>query len=241
MLQVLNGKILETKRMLNLTAIDPELNGFGTCSRNLKDRNKSEEYNYLNNPQTGVLSVLALDIESNPTKMPWKTSIPCRPCYVHSMAMSSNYVISICNPISMDLSDTTKPFSQSKIYEPQSPTEIFVIDKITGKHYFYGILGHGRPSPGTSVSIGRLGNGFESGTLQFSQARYQVRLENWNRPDATDEDDGIILTIVINREATHSVLVAIDTKTFKEVARSDMPQVYALGPHGTFIEGEFGI
>lgn len=33
----------------------------------------------------------------------------------------------------MDLSDTTKGFLQSMIYEPDSPTEFYVLDKITGK------------------------------------------------------------------------------------------------------------
>ncbi|KAF4503542.1 retinal pigment epithelial membrane family [Fusarium agapanthi] len=359
MLQVVDGKTLEPKRMLTYATIDPELQGFGIVSHALKDRNRGEEYNYLINPQTGVLSVFALDIKSNPTKLLWKTPNPCTPFYVHSTAMSSNYVVSIRNvsnyntsqtdvptysyhlALSMDLSDTTKPFTQSMIYEPESPTEFFVLDKITGKHiasyslpdnimffhsvnrydyvdphtnevnihvdlcaysdrvpyndyhlsnildpaapfqdgvlvryelegvgkadpttftrattkaaiggthlelpriakstsmvhgyrYVYGISGHGGPSPGTSVPIGLLENG-ESAPCEpiFIQ-----------RPGATDEDDGIVLTIVINREATHSVLVAIDAKTFKEVARADMPQVYALGPHGTFIEGEFGI
>src|SRR5688572_31837869 len=38
------------------------------------------------------------------------------------------------------------------------------------------------------------------------------------RPGATEEDDGIVLTIVINREGTHSILVALDGSTFEEVA-----------------------
>ncbi|KAF5963532.1 beta-carotene 15,15'-monooxygenase [Fusarium bulbicola] len=371
MLQVVDGKTLEPKRILTYAAIDPELQGFGIVSHALKDRHRGEEYNYLINPQTGVLSVSALDIKSNPTKLLWKTPIPCRPCYVHSMAMSSNYVVFIRNPISMDLSDTTKPFTQSMVYEPESPTEFFVLDKITGKHiasytlpdnimffhsvngydyvdprtneinihvdlcaysdrvpyndyhlsnildpaapfqdgvlvryelegvgkadpttftrattkaaiggthlelpriaksasmvhgyrYVYGISGHGGPSPGTSVPIGRLGNGLKAVHCSFlshvAKCDWETgTFKEWwpengesapcepifiQRPGATEEDDGIVLTIVINREATHSVLVAIDGKTFKEVARADMPQVYALGPHGTFIEGEYGI
>ncbi|KAF5691955.1 retinal pigment epithelial membrane family [Fusarium denticulatum] len=371
MLQIVDGKTLEPKRMLTYAAIDPELEGFGICSHTLKDRHRGEEYNYLINPKTGVLSVFALDIKANPSKLLWKTSIPCRPCYVHSMAMSGNYVIFIRNPISMDLSDTTKGFLQSMVYEPDSPTEFFVLDKSTGKHiasynlpdnimffhsvngydyvdphtnevnihidlcaysdrvpyndyylsnildpsapfqdgvlvryelesvgkvdptiftqattkaaiggtflelpriaksasmvhgyrYVYGISGHGGPSPGTSVPIGRLGNGLKAVHCSFLSHVTKCDWETgtfrewWpengesapcepifiQRPGARDEDDGVVLTIVINRQATHSVLVAIDAKTFKEIARADMPQVYALGPHGTFIEGEFGI
>ena len=39
-----------------------------------------------------------------------------------------------------------------------------------------------------------------------------------------------------------SVLIAgLDGKTFEVIARADMPQVYALGPHGSFVEGDFGL
>ncbi|RBR22565.1 hypothetical protein FVER53590_00042 [Fusarium verticillioides] len=369
--EIVDGKTLEPKRMLTYAAIDPELEGFGICSHALKDRHRGEEYNYLIDPKTGVLSVFALDLKTNPCKLLWKSPIPCRPCYVHSMAMSSKYVIFIRNPISMDLSDTSKGFIQSMVYEPDSPTEFFVLDKSTGKHiasynlpdnimffhtvngydyvdphtnevnihidlcaysdrvpfndyhlsnildpsapfqdgvlvryelesvgkvdpttftqattkaaiggtflelpriaksasmvhgyrYVYGISGHGGPSPGTSVPIGRLGNGLKAVHCSFlshvTKCDWETgTFKEWwpengesapcepifiQRPGARDEDDGIVLTIVINREATHSVLVAIDGKTFREIARADMPQVYALGPHGTFIEGEFGI
>ena len=58
------------------------------------------------------------------------------------------------------------------------------------------------------------------------------------RPGSTREDDGIVLTIVIDRRGTKSILVALDGRDLKEVARADMPQVYALGPHGSFVEGK---
>jgi len=61
------------------------------------------------------------------------------------------------------------------------------------------------------------------------------------RPGAVDEDDGIVITITINKEGTNSILVGLDGRTFEEVARADMPQVYALGPHGSFVEGDFGV
>ncbi|KAG9190146.1 torulene dioxygenase [Alternaria panax] len=61
------------------------------------------------------------------------------------------------------------------------------------------------------------------------------------RPGATDEDDGIVITITINKEGTNSVLVGLDGKTFEEVGRAGMPQVYSLGPHGSFVEGNFGL
>jgi torulene dioxygenase len=50
-----------------------------------------------------------------------------------------------------------------------------------------------------------------------------------------------VITITINKEGTHSILVGLDGRTFEEVARADMPQVYSLGPHGSFVEGDFGL
>ena len=47
-----------------------------------------------------------------------------------------------------------------------------------------------------------------------------------------------MLTIAMNQDGTHSVIVALDGRDFKEIARADMPQVYGLGPHGTFIESK---
>ena len=60
------------------------------------------------------------------------------------------------------------------------------------------------------------------------------------RPGAVEEDDGVVLTIVVDRQGTHSILIALDGKSFEEVARAHLPQVYALGPHGSFVEGVFG-
>lgn len=129
-----------------------------------------------------------------------------------------------------------------------------------GYRYVYFTAGNGGVSPGTSVPIGRLGNGLKVVQAAFfgSLAKSDWKtgtFKRWQpengescpcepvfiqRPGATEEDDGVVLTIVINREGTHSILIALDGKTFEEVARAEMPQVYSLGPHGSFIEGPFG-
>jgi carotenoid cleavage dioxygenase-like enzyme len=126
--------------------------------------------------------------------------------------------------------------------------------------YVYSTSGNGGPSPGTQVPIGRLGNGLKvvQGAFFNSLAKADWKtgtFKKWQpqdgescpcepvfvqRPGATEEDDGVVLTIVINRGGTHSILIALDGKTFEEIARADMPQVYGLGPHGSFIEGPFG-
>ncbi|KAH7083515.1 carotenoid oxygenase [Paraphoma chrysanthemicola] len=127
--------------------------------------------------------------------------------------------------------------------------------------YVYGVSGNGVAAPGTEVRIGRLGNGvgithasfyghlfksdWKTGTFKSwippNDERCPTEPIFIQRPGATEEADGIVITITINREGTNSILVGLDGKTFEVIARADMPQVYALGPHGSFVEGDFGL
>ncbi|KAI1841213.1 hypothetical protein JX265_013172 [Neoarthrinium moseri] len=368
MLQVCDAKTLEPKRLLTHAVIDPELKGVGICAHPPKDRKRGQTFNYLINQETGVMYVFGLDIRAKPAALMWKTALPCAPCYIHSLAMTERYVIFIRNPIHMDVSDMSKGLQETWLYEPDVPTQFFVLEKDTGKHiatysapsfmffhsvnaydyvdadtgatnvhvdlcsyeggyipyreysfsnvidparpfkdgtlvryelasvdhalatisrpgratvaaaipgvpselpriaksasmmpgyrYVYFTAGNGGMSPGTQVPIGRFGNGLKTvhGAFFGSLAKsdwLSGTYKRWQpgngescpcepvfigRPGATEEDDGVVLTIVINREGTQSILVALDGQTFEEIARADMPHVYALGPHGTFIE-----
>ncbi|KAH9232789.1 hypothetical protein K456DRAFT_1726070 [Colletotrichum gloeosporioides 23] len=372
LLQVCDARTLEPKRMLTYAQIDPELSGYGICSHPPKDRTRGLTFNYLIDSEKGIMSVFALNIASKPASLFWKTPLPCKPCYIHSLAMTDKYVVFIRNPVQMDVSDTTKPMSDMLQFEPNTPTQFFVLNKNDGRHvatyaqkdgfmffhsvngydyvdrqtgavnihidlcsyeetypsyseyslsnivdparplqdgtlvryemagvdkadpsrigrvtvaasipgmacelpriakvasmdpnyrYVYCTAGNGGPSPGTTVPIGRLGNGLKVVQAAFfgSLAKSDWKtgtFKRWQpdngescpcepvfvqRPGATGEDDGIVLTIVIDREGTHSILIGLDGQTFEEVARADMPQVYALGPHGSFVEGNFGV
>ncbi|KAH8588843.1 carotenoid oxygenase [Bisporella sp. PMI_857] len=366
MLQVCDAATLEPKRMITYAAIDPELAGFGICSHPPKDRKLGTNYNYLISAE-GVMSVFALNTNCNPTKLLWKTALPCPPCYIHSLAMTQNYVVFIRNPFHMDVTDTTKPLLEAMVYEADVKTKFFVlrkadggliaeyeapnfmffhsvngydfvdesgnvniyidlcsyvsghgpyneysisniidpaapfmdgtliryelaainkatlakIERVTvaqaiegvamelprirkdmsmkpGYRYVYATGGNGGASPGTEVPIGRFGTGIKVVQAAFFGSIAKTdwltgKFIKWQpedgescpcepifvaNPNGTEEDDGVVLTIVINRKGTKSILIALDGKDLKEVARADMPQVYALGPHGSFIEGE---
>jgi carotenoid cleavage dioxygenase-like enzyme len=122
--------------------------------------------------------------------------------------------------------------------------------------YVYATGGIGESAPGTLVPIGRLSKGPKVTQAAFFNSIVKSdwatgKFQRWkpdngescpcepvfiSRPGATEEDDGLVLTIVCDREGRHSVLVALEGKTLTEVARADMPQVYGVGPHGTFIQ-----
>lgn len=53
-------------------------------------------------------------------------------------------------------------------------------------------------------------------------------------PDATEEDDGLILSVVLDSAVASSFLLVLDAGSFKEVARVQVPQPVPFGFHGTF-------
>lgn len=122
--------------------------------------------------------------------------------------------------------------------------------------YVYATGGNAGASPGTEVPIGRLGNGVKVVQAAFFSCIVKTDWKSgkwikWQpadgescpcepifigRPSAAEEDDGVVLTIVINKKGTHSILVALRGSDLTELARAEMPQVYGIGPHGSFIE-----
>lgn len=127
---------------------------------------------------------------------------------------------------------------------------------VPGYRYVWAVCENGGTSPGTRVPIGRLGNGTKN--IQRAFLGHLVKTDwatgevlHWypgggescpcepvfvGRPGSTDEDDGIVLTIVVNQDGTKSILIALDGRTMKEVARATLPHLYGLGFHGSFIE-----
>src|SRR4051812_33363841 len=92
MLQVCDAATLEPKRLLTYADIDAELSGFGICAHPPKDRKLGTIYNYLISKESGLF-VFALDIKANPVKLLWKAALPYPPCYIHSLAMTQDYVV----------------------------------------------------------------------------------------------------------------------------------------------------
>ena len=56
------------------------------------------------------------------------------------------------------------------------------------------------------------------------------------RPGATREDDGIVLSVVLEAAADRSALLVLDGQTFDEVGRAPLPHVVPFDFHGRFFE-----
>jgi beta,beta-carotene 9',10'-dioxygenase len=57
------------------------------------------------------------------------------------------------------------------------------------------------------------------------------------RPDAVDEDDGVVLSVVLDADAQRSYLLVLDARTFEERARALVPHHIPFGFHGIFAPG----
>lgn len=54
------------------------------------------------------------------------------------------------------------------------------------------------------------------------------------RPGADDEDDGVVLTVVLDAQRGHSLLVVLDAATFTEIASAQVPHAVPFGLHGQY-------
>ncbi|MDY6779220.1 MAG: carotenoid oxygenase family protein, partial [Halobacteria archaeon] len=53
-------------------------------------------------------------------------------------------------------------------------------------------------------------------------------------PEGEEEDDGVVLSVVLDPEAETSYLLVLDAVTFDEVARAETPNAVPFGFHGQF-------
>jgi len=58
------------------------------------------------------------------------------------------------------------------------------------------------------------------------------------RPGAAAEDDGVLLSVVLDAAAGNSYLLVLDAATLEEVGRATLPQPVTFGFHGTFLQKE---
>ncbi len=57
------------------------------------------------------------------------------------------------------------------------------------------------------------------------------------RPGARDEDDGVLLSVVLDAERETSHLLVLDARDLTELARAEAPHHIPYGFHGQFSRG----
>ena len=56
------------------------------------------------------------------------------------------------------------------------------------------------------------------------------------RPGGYAEDDGVLLTVVLDAGAERTFLLVLDAATLEELARADAPHHIPFGTHGEFFD-----
>lgn len=54
-------------------------------------------------------------------------------------------------------------------------------------------------------------------------------------PDQQDEEDGVLLSVVLDGKKGRSMLLCLDARTMEEVSRAEMDTVFPMGFHGMFV------
>ncbi len=57
-------------------------------------------------------------------------------------------------------------------------------------------------------------------------------------PRAQAEDDGVVLSVVLNAQKSNSFLLVLDARTFEEIGRAEVPHHIPLGLHGQFFPAQ---
>ena len=57
------------------------------------------------------------------------------------------------------------------------------------------------------------------------------------RPQAEDEDDGVLLSVVLDAGAGTSFMLVLDARDLSELARAQAPHHIPFGFHGQFARG----
>jgi carotenoid cleavage dioxygenase-like enzyme len=56
-------------------------------------------------------------------------------------------------------------------------------------------------------------------------------------PDAKAEDEGVLLSVVLNGERGNSFLLVVDARSLDELARAEVPHHIPFGFHGQYARG----
>jgi torulene dioxygenase len=54
-------------------------------------------------------------------------------------------------------------------------------------------------------------------------------------PDGKEEDDGVLVSVILQCKEQYSYLAVIDAKTMQEIATARAPNMIPMGFHGAFV------
>lgn len=107
--------------------------------------------------------------------------------------------------------------------------------KINTKPYNFA-FGVGRSVPGSFVdNITKIDVNNRKANIWHQESCHPGEPIFIEKPEAKTEDDGILLSVVLNSQKENSFLLVLDAKDLKEIARAEVPQHITFGFHGQYV------
>lgn len=108
--------------------------------------------------------------------------------------------------------------------------------KVNGRPYQY-VYGTGVSIPGNFLdNITKIDVNTGQATIWHKEDHYPGEPVFVERPGAQTEDDGLLLSIVLDTKAQSSFLLVLDAKDLREIARALVPQHICFGFHGQYVK-----
>lgn len=151
-------------------------------------------------------------------RVPIATISARRPAYIHSFGLTPNYIILVESPLRVnpfDLLLRDRPFIENYRWQTEEPS-----------HF---ILAHrdSKVDINTRDALVWQEAGCYPGEPVFVPAPASA---------SGEEDDGLILSVVLDVRRKHSFLLVLDARSFTELARSAVPHHIPFGFHGSFFQ-----
>lgn len=111
-------------------------------------------------------------------------------------------------------------------------------ERVNGRRYAY-VYGTGQSQPGAFPDRLVKANVERGHTRAWSEAGcYPGEPVFVRAPDAAAEDDGVLLSVVLDARARNSFLLLLDARDLTERARAAVPHTIPHGFHGQFLAGD---
>jgi len=105
------------------------------------------------------------------------------------------------------------------------------------RHYRYA-YGAGNTVPGNFLDdITKIDVQTGDATVWYTKDHYPSEPVFVQQPGTEKEDEGILLSVVVNSTNNTTFLLALDASTMEEMARATVPEVIPFGFHGQFASG----
>jgi carotenoid cleavage dioxygenase-like enzyme len=173
-------------------------------------------------------SYCLFSISSQSKKRNLLAKIPVtQPSYMHSFSLTDSFAILTEYPYTinpLDLLLKRKPFIQNFKWHPKSGTRFLVIDRKKGDLKTF--------DTDSFFAFHHI-NAFEKNHKLYPDC-YAGEPIFIPDPNFQKEDDGVILSVILDAENRGSFLLALNACDFSEIARSKIPHAIPFGLHGRF-------